>query len=537
MPFVRRLTFPLFLLLILFYAIRPLEGGDDFWAHAAIGRIVLDTGHIPKSTVYLWSADVPWVFHAYGSGVIYALLLRLGGPGLCLALNFVLAATPFALIWCRAKARAGEVPSVLVVLLVWAVYLSQIRWRLRPEGFTIAFLIVLLLFLTAQHRPKWSYFAIAGMFALWPNLHGGVLIGILVIWIGAVCHLFDWNRQPPLVSAGPLAFSGQPDAPAPSDPDALKSSGAPTSQPDAPVETARRRPSLWPLFGLAIACSVLPLLCNPWGLGYIRVFAGTEATAKHISEWRPFWTFPHMSRVFSWGLCGLWVVTLAVWLLDARRRATTLGALLLVGALWLQARRQLWITGATCAFALAQSAFVLRGDTLYSRLKRAVVRMDDPMHWIGQIGALFVLLAACYTARPRGPVQTVAPTAPVAMSRFLLTQAPKGRLFNDYEYSAALEWFLNGHRPLYIDLINAYPPELFDEWFEVAHASPEGLKVLNQKKIDVVALRPVSPNNTDDPIWKLLGYLDKSPDWKLIYQARDGKVWARKKPFLQAIAR
>lgn len=296
-------------------------------------------------------------------------------------------------------------------------------------------------------------------------------------------------------------------------------------------EALATRPSPWPLLALALVCSILPLLCNPWGLGYLRVFAGTEATARHISEWRPFWTFPHMSRVFSWGLCALWGVTFVIWLLDARRRATTLGALLLVGALWLQARRQLWVTGGTCALALAQSAGVLRGDALYSSLKRRVVRMDEPMHWIGQIGALLVLLAACYTARPRGRLQAVAPTAPVAMSRFLLSQAPKGHLFNDYEYSAALEWYLGGRRPLYIDLINAYPPELFDEWFEVAHASDKGLKVLDAKKIDVVALRPVSDKN--DPLWNLFGHLNKSRDWKVIYSARDGHVWARVKPFLK----
>jgi len=513
MPLLRRLYFPLLLLLIALYAFRPLEGGDDFWAHAAIGRIFLDTGHVPKRTVYLWSADVPWVFHDWCSGVIYASLLRLGGarvgPWLCLTLNFLLAAIPFALIWRRAKQLAGEVPSVLVVCFVLAIYFSQIRWHLRPESFTINFLTLLVLFLTTRNRKTWMFFAIAGMFVLWPNLHGGVLIGVVSLWIGALTHYYD-RRFELTNGTEPLANEG------------------------AAPQSARAREPIWKLPLLALVCSVLPLLCNPWGPSYIRIFAGTEATAQHIAEWRPFWVFPFMSREAAWGLCALWVFALVVWLLDSRRRATTLGLLLLTGALWLQARRQLWLTSSICAFALAQSAGVLAGDALYSRLKRRAAKLDAPMKIIAGVGTLFVLVAACVQAAPKGKLRAVDPTAPVAMSEFLAKRAPQGRIYNDYEYSAALEWFLRGRRALYIDLINAYPPGLFDEWFEIAHASPVGLKVLDRKRIDLIALRPVSPKDTDDPIFNLWGYVQKSRDWKLIYSGNDGHVWARKRPLFRA---
>lgn len=516
MPFLRRLYFPLLLLLIALYAFRPLEGGDDFWAHAAIGRIFLDTGHVPKRTVYLWSADVPWVFHDWGSGVIYASLLRLGGarvgPWLCLTLNFLLAAIPFALIWRRAKRLAGEVPSVLVVCFVIAIYFSQIRWHLRPESFTINFLTLLVLFLTARNRKTWMFFAVAGMFVLWPNLHGGVLIGVISLWVGALAHLYDRRFE--------LASATTPPA----------TEGEPLANEEAAPQSSPSREAIWKLPLLALVCSILPLFCNPWGPSYVRIFAGTEATAQHIAEWRPFWVFPHMSREAAWGLCVFWVFALTVWLLDSRRRATTLGLLLLTGALWLQARRQLWLTSSICAFVLAQSASVLAGDALYSRLKRRAAKLDAPMKIIAGVGTLFVLVAACVQAAPKGRLHAVDPTAPVAMAQFLATRAPHGRIYNDYEYSAALEWFLRGRRALYIDLINAYPPGLFDEWFEVAHASPVGLKVLDRKRIDLIAIRPVPPKDTDDPIFGLWSYVQKSRDWKLIYSGADGHVWGRRKP-------
>ena len=498
MLFVRRLYLPILLLLCALWAFSPLDGGDDFWAHAAIGRIILNTGHIPRSTVYLWSADVPWVFHAYGSGVIYAVLLRLGGPWLALCLNFALATAPLLLVWRRAKERAGQVPLALVVLFVPALWFSSVRWRLRPEGFTVLFLTLLLLFLSGQKREKWHFFAVAAMFALWPNLHAGVLIGILVLWTTVVAQALL-----------PILSSSE--------------------------EEPRFDPHL---LVLAVVCSILPLVCNPWGLHYASVFGGTAATSNHISEWRHFWAFPAMNKEVAWGLCALWVVAFWVWCLDKQKRASIGAGLLLLGALWIQARRQMWLTSTTCLVALAQSAALLGGERFYARLKREPdARLDAPMRIIAEAGVLLILVCGCIVNLPNHGFRAFAKTTPTHMSDFLRSsKAPKGRIFNDYEYSAALEWFLDGRRPLYIDLINAYPPKIFNDWFEVAHATDKGLKILDTKKVDVIALRPIAKadpktKTSDDPIFALGQYLNTSPAWKQVYSGDDGHVWARKKPF------
>ena len=565
MLFVRRLYLPLLLLLCALWSFIPIEGGDDFWAHAAIGRIVLDEGRIPKSTVYLWSADVPWVFHAYGSGIVYALLLRTGGAWLALCLNFALAVAPLLLVWRRAKERAGEVPLLLVALFVPALWFASVRWRLRPEGFTVLFLTLLLLFLSQQKRERWHYVAIAGMFVLWPNLHGGVLIGILMLWMAvffpfvlqafvALVNVLRW-----LAATSWAAFTKKP-----RERDSKFFSAVALGSQNLSPTRARFNPRL---AGLAALCSVLPLVCNPWGIAYRTVFAGTAATSNHIAEWRHFWVFPAMSMEVAWGLCALWVVAFFVWCLDREKRAVLGGALLLIGALWLQARRQLWLTSVTCMVALAQSASLLQGQRIYAALKRGQLklfsrraskraveqnegeqikgtlkrppeaRLDVPMQIIAEAGVLLILVCALVVNFPTRGLRAVSKTAPIAMSKFLKSpEAPKGRIFNDYEYSAALEWFLEDKRKLSIDLINAYPPELFDQWFEVAHASKDGLKWLDDNRVDVVALRPIGEKNEDDPIWKLGKHMETSRDWKQVYpvgekKGVDGRVWARKKPF------
>lgn len=531
MLFVRRLYLPFLLLLCALWTFIPIEGGDDFWAHAAIGRIVLDTGHIPRATVYLWSADVPWVFHAYGSGIIYALLLRLGGPYLALCLNFALAAVPLILVWRHAKYRAGEVPLLLVGLLVPALWFCSVRWRLRPEGFSVLFFTLVLLFLAQEKRKNWQYVAVAGMFALWPNLHGGVLVGIMILWAAVVAQaltpLIEKAVQWPRQMLGLLWGSF------------VKSSPKTDSERFFRPAFGEEKTSSWagprfdaPLLALAALCSVLPLLCNPWGFGYRTVFAGTAATSNHIAEWRHFWTYPIMNREIAWGLCALLVFTFLLWCLDRQKRAALGAALLILGALWLQARRQMWLASITCMVALAQSAMLLNGERLYRMLKRQKdARLDAPMKNIAQVGMLLILMSACAANTPRHIRPAVGTTAPVAMSQFLITKAPKGRIFNDYEYSAALEWFLGGKRLLYIDLINAYPPELFDGWFDVAHARPAGLKTLDTKKVDLVALRPLTNKDKDDVIYSLTQYMGKSKAWKQIYSGEDGHVWMRRKPF------
>ncbi len=503
MLFVRRLYLPLLLLLCALWSLVPLDGGDDFWAHAAIGRIFWETGHIPRSTVFLWSDNVPWVFHDYGSGILYALLLRVGGPWLALCLNFALAAIPLVLIWRHAKARAGEVPLLLVALFVPALWFCSVRWRLRPEGFTVLFLTLLLLFIAQEKRPKWQYAAVAGMFALWPNLHGGMIIGIMVLWVAAL-----------LESAGWL----------------FKSGTAPEVEPSV-FDPKPASPAL--LLALAAVCSLLPFVCNPWGWHYISIYAGTEATSNHIAEWRHFWAYPAMNMEVAWGVCILWSVAFAVWCLDCERRVALGGALLLLGALWIQARRQMWLTSVTSLVVLAQSAPLLGGERLYRALKRGrEARLDGPMRLIAHVGVLVILVSACFVAAPSHGLRAVAKTTPVNMSRFLLSPAaPKGRTFNDYEYSAALEWFLHGKRLLYIDLINAYHPKVFDDWFLVAHGTPEGIKLLDTWKVDVVVLRPINERATDDPIYQFSRYIAKAPAWTLIYRGTDGRVWARKKRY------
>ena len=216
-----------FLLLIMcaLCAVRTLGGGEDFWAHAALGRWTLENGAVPKSTLFLWSADIPWVFHSWLSGVLFALILSSVGVWGAIALNIVMSAAPFAVLynWWRNHRR---ISSVGVILFSVAIYLAAARFRLRTEMFTMFFLSIVATWLLHDNKQRWHYVGIAAIFALWPNLHGAVLMGLVILWSGTFAELAQFRR------------------------------------------------AALPLVPLALVCTLCVFAFNPWHFGYARTWGG-----------------------------------------------------------------------------------------------------------------------------------------------------------------------------------------------------------------------------------------------------------------------
>ena len=138
--------------------------------------------------------------------------------------------------------------------------------------------------------------------------------------------------------------------------------------------------------------------------------------------------------------------------------------------------------------------------------------------------AICVMAIAKAVPRDFWPLHAVSPKLPVKMTEFLVTQAPPGRIFNDYEFSAYHEWGLRGRRELFIDLNNAYPDFIMKQYFTTLKRS-QSLKMLDQMQIEVVALRPAKK---DEGLADLTRILDKNVGWKRIYRGNDGAIWARR---------
>ncbi len=498
--FLPALALPLLMLIVAGFAWQPLGGGDDFWAHASIGRWILENGQIPRQTLFLWSETIPWIAHAWGTGVLFAWMMRLGGetygPYLAQILNLILCAMPFVLLW-RFWRRRAPFASLMAPLFILAMWVSSARFHPRPELFTALFLTLLFLFLIQwpqqKSLPKLQIAGVLLMFAVWPNFHGAVAVGLVILWLSAFLELLQTRRD------GRLLL-------------------------------------------LAAICTLLVFLCNPRGFEYYRVLLpiGSD-TFKRIDEWKPFWEWPRLATELVVAEILLWAIGMTLWLANPNRRWAQLGWMLLMMAAFLSARRQLWLTALTSLAVIVSNGRPLQGDELFRgwrKLSRgdASQPLPAPMRLIARLGVLVILLCALAQAVSKDDLapRAVKANLPVGMTAFLLDKAPPGRIMNDYEFSAYLQWGLHERRLLYIDLNNAYPDTLMEEYFELiaSHKDPAKLaerdekrnEILARRKINVVALRPFT---NKEGLSILARYLDGNVAWRRIYEGIDGTVWAR----------
>lgn len=495
-----RLALPLLLLIIAGYAWQPLGGGDDFWAHASIGRWILEHRQIPHQTLFLWSENIPWIAHAWGTGVIFALLMRIGGesggPYLAQILNLILCAAPFALLW-RFWRKSAPFSALMPPLFVLAIWSGSARFHPRPEIFTALFLTLLFLFLIQWPRqkspPEGQIAGVLLMFVLWPNLHGAVAIGLVILWVSALAELIQ--------TRGDLRLTV-----------------------------------------LAALCTLLIFLCNPRGFDYYRVFNPiTSDTFKRIDEWKPFWKWPQLMTALVVGELLLWAIGMGLWLANPNRRLAQLGWMLLMLAAFLSARRQLWLTALTSLAVIVSNSRPLQSSVVFGgwrKLSRGDVSqpLPPPMRLIAHAGVLIILVCAVAQAVSKDDLRlrAVGKTLPVKMAAFLARKAPPGRIANDYEFSSYLEWGLHGRRALYIDLNNAYPDTLMNEYFDLIASDKDAAKmqktdekrarILDKRRIKIVALRPFGDK---EGLSVLARYLDGNVAWRRVYKGIDGTVWAR----------
>jgi hypothetical protein len=486
---------------------RPLYGFLDFWAHAAVGRWIWQTGRVPDHTLFLWTADEPWVYHSWLFQVLAYGLTEVGGPEqlpyVVLGFTLVMVLLPFVLAWLVWR-RGGRLSSWLAIPFALALEGPAIRFQTRPELFTVLGVCVFLAFLVAwsgrlraerldpiSRRHRLGLVAVGAMCAVWANLHGGVVIGLLILAVTAVCDLVQDRFDPR---------------------------------------------SRW----LAALAAVAPLaVClNPYGWAYwqsLRPVGGR--TFGHVLEWVPVWRSPALPADVAVPVAILAAISLVAWLMNPRRRWAHLGWLVVLAALFLEARRNVWPFALTCLMVLAANSAALDAETFWQRAVRRLRPADTvpdgvpaPLRWVVRaailIGVAFASLEAALEIRPWQPLTP--DRLEQGAVRFLRQHELSRRLFNDYENSSYLQWQLAGHPALYIDLLNAYPGAVMRDYQRIAYLEGWGRELLNEQRIEVVLL--TTNRGGSESLAALADDLDGAPDWARVYVGTDGVIWVRMTP-------
>jgi hypothetical protein len=171
---------------------RAVNADGDIARHIVHGERILATGGVIRADPFSFTrAGDPFTGFEYGSQVALALAHRVAGlPGVALLA---------ALLWAAALAlasrfllRRGVEPAFAYLLVTFAAVLSAMHFAARPHLVTQVLALVLLDWLDRDERPPLWWFA--ALFALWANLHGGWLFGLILIGTYAVGAALDSRR-------------------------------------------------------------------------------------------------------------------------------------------------------------------------------------------------------------------------------------------------------------------------------------------------------------------------------------------------------
>jgi hypothetical protein len=160
-------------------AVKLTQSDGDLAAHLRMGNVILSTRHIPAHSLasYTAAAD-PMVAHAWLSEVFLAFLFRAGGLPLVTVFTAIMIALTHALVAVFLR-RKGVDPRWALLSALISLALGASHWLARPHMFSILASALTVFALESERRRKYLFFL--PLFALWANLHGGWLFGLVLI--------------------------------------------------------------------------------------------------------------------------------------------------------------------------------------------------------------------------------------------------------------------------------------------------------------------------------------------------------------------
>jgi hypothetical protein len=322
--------------------------------------------------------------------------------------------------------------------------------------------------------------------ALWANLHGGVVVGLIVLglWLAGQA-VGRWLFRDPAPGLGPLAL------------------------------------------GLLASCAAVMLNPNGYHV-YLYPFQvlGHPEVTDYISEWwspdfhlrdlRPF-------EVVLLGAPG------ALILARGGRGERRIGEVLVLLA---TAHAALTTQRNTVAYALVAAPLLVAGlaglweeasipEALRAACRTSLVRFG------GWAAVATVLTGLMTSSVPRTPASRWYDDAiltkdfPEGAAALLAEGMWPGKMYNDYVWGGYLIWRLHPKRPVFIDgrAEVYYPTHAFDDEMKIHRVVMGWQNVLNERGVDVV----LTGKNGD-----LARALEHEPAWKLAFTGKVEVVYVRK---------
>ena len=452
------------------FSVKQIADPDIGW-HLRDAAYLFQNHAIPSTDTYSFgAAGSPWPDFEWLSEVpLFLGFKTLGLQGL-LTVYFAVLVLIYVGVYYRSCRAGADCKDATLATLV-AIFLGVVSIGPRTLLFGWLCMVELLLVLDRFQRTGKGLWLLPPLFALWINLHGSWIFGVVVLAMIIASGLVEgeWG-----------------------------------------LVVARRWsvPRLKKLL-LVFATSLAALFVNPFGYKLVLypfdVLFRQQGAVQAVEEWRPV--------DFSTGngkLALVMILALLAGALFSRRRWRLDEVLLTAFALWaaLSHVRFLFFAGLVLVPILAPR---LRLFPPYER------ELDKP--WLNaviiaaMVGSLIFFFPSAAELQHR-----VDEEYPTAALEFMQRQHINGRIFNNYGWGGYMEWnapqlkpFIDGRADIFV--YNG----VFDD-FRRATTIKDPFNILDKYKIDYVLLQPSQP----------LSYLlEHSPAWHAIYTDKVAVLFER----------
>jgi hypothetical protein len=478
-----------------------LFGDSDTGWHIRTGEWILAHHAVPRTDLFSFSkAGQSWVAWEWLSDVEMGWLHAYGGlPAVALACLVVLSMTSLVVYWATRAAGSSRLLGLGVTTL--AMGASHIHWLARPHLVTPLMAAVFCLTLNGYEKQgeMRSLLILPPLTALWANLHGGFVVGILIAITYAAGAFGEW-----LI----------------------------TGRADAAFDRARHH-------SLVAALCFVASLINPYGYllhFHIAHYLGSPFYFAHVDELQPA-SFHASGTAWFETLLMLAVVAWA-WHLRAGRLAQAL--LLVSWSHWaLLSARNIPIFAAVAAPGVgwaaseAMSLVIVRSRTWVQQMLSGISELEGGIALLARVesrcvcvlpvvGVLAVAgVLACPGARSSWQSKFDESQFPVEAGNAVgkLGAAHELRVFSDWQWGGYLIYRLWPRVRVFNDgRTDFYGPAFIEDAIQVWKLAPGWQQILDRYEVNAALVKPRSA---------LATALSDQVEWVEVYRDKTAALFVR----------
>ncbi len=174
----------------------------DLWLHLGMGKFIAANHFVPSHDMLSCTiAGAPWVNHEWLFQMIVHNIFHLWGPDGLIKMQMAVVLLTMLLLLVLGYSKDKQLLVSIVLFFVVMVYHQ--RFTIRPDIYSLFFFTFYIFVLALHIDKKWAALALFAAQILWTNMHGFfffgplfVLIGIVSEWIKRHVPLpYEWNES------------------------------------------------------------------------------------------------------------------------------------------------------------------------------------------------------------------------------------------------------------------------------------------------------------------------------------------------------